>query len=147
MFYVAIQKTKALAIFQMLQLNALLRVKFCTTLMKLQMDSSVTLRVHLKYVLEVFMEVCVTLAGIKKLPRHCAIASLEADMVNRTITSTNTNIGVVVQKYCNTNKDTDTSTVSMKRLRIYAPCILILLLAIILLCVFFAPSSPVFISD
>ena len=29
------------------------------------------------------MEVCVTLAGIKQLPRHCAKASLEADMVEK----------------------------------------------------------------
>ena len=28
------------------------------------------------------MEVCVTLAGIKKLPRLCVIASLDKDMVS-----------------------------------------------------------------
>ena len=50
--------------------------------MILQMDSSVVLRVHLKYVLEAFMEVCVTLVGIKKLPRLCATTSLEVAMVS-----------------------------------------------------------------
>ena len=66
-------------------LNVLLRVKFSLTSMTLQMDNSVALRVHLKYVLEVFMEVCVILAGIKRPPRLCAMTNLEVDMVNYTM--------------------------------------------------------------
>ena len=65
-------------------LNVLLRVKFFHTSMTLPTES-VTLRVHLKYVLEVFTEVCAILTGIKKLLRHCVTANLEADMVNHII--------------------------------------------------------------
>ena len=70
----------------MLQLhhNVLLRDKSFPTSMTLQTDSSVTLRGHLKSALEASTEVCVTLAGIKQLPRHCAKANMEADMVAKT---------------------------------------------------------------
>ena len=40
------------------------------------------------------MEVCVTLAGIKPLPRLCATANLEADMVNHFIINIMANITV-----------------------------------------------------
>ena len=63
-------------------LSVLLKDEFSHTSMILQTDGSVSFRVHLKYVLEAFMEVCVTLAGIKKLPRLCVIASLDKDMVS-----------------------------------------------------------------
>ena len=65
-------------------LNVLLRVKFFHTSMILPTEP-VTLREHLKYVLEVFTEVCVILTGIKKQPKHCVTANLEADMVNHII--------------------------------------------------------------
>ena len=63
-------------------LSVLLKDKFSHTSTILQMDGSVSFRVHLKYVLEAFTEVCVTLAGIKQPLRLCATANLEADMVN-----------------------------------------------------------------
>ena len=50
--------------------------------MKLHTEGSEAFRDHLKSVLDVFMEACVTLAGMKKLPGHCATANLEADTVN-----------------------------------------------------------------
>ena len=68
-------------------MNVLLREKFSLTSTRLHIEGFIAFRGHLKSALEAFTEVCVTLAGIKQLPRHCAIANLEADTVNLLMTN------------------------------------------------------------